>query len=529
MTLLLEKRARGRAALALVLALSLVVGAACGSNGKDDGPRAAGPSGQVGPAGQSDSPAQGQTAPDAAEGNPAAVPGEAPGPADQATPAPGSTPATNPVAGSAGSAGARPAGGGVSPQPAPKAGAGATPAPSVAASPRPGPVPTPGNPANPGTPTAPTAGNRTGLTDTSIKIGCAYVQSGPVGPAARAWKQGGIAYFKYINDQGGINGRKIEFIGADTGFDPAKGLSATKKLVEVDKVFALCDPDYPSEFLIAPYAEEQRVPMVALGVAGDAIKNSKWLFAGTPSGRNMSGIPLRWAAETQHVKSLGLIYLDNDWGKTGFEYAKKVAAKYGMDIKVARSIDSDASGIESVVLAMRAANPDFILQITDPVPCLKAWAAAQQQQYKPPKGWVGTTCYLDSFAKYLGNWGTGFMGLANVEGPYAQATNPAVNTAITNIKKYFPDWDVFVYGVADWHLATIMVEAIKRAGRDLSREKVRDSWEQIQGFHTGLNPPNQPVSYGPGNHAAHDSERIVRIDEKQQWVPISDWIQDPNV
>jgi branched-chain amino acid transport system substrate-binding protein len=371
---------------------------------------------------------------------------------------------------------------------------------------------------------APANGNRTGVTDDTIKIGCATARSGPVGGVGRQWKQGMEAYFKMINDQGGIHGRKIEFIGEDSGFDPARGLAGTKKLVEVDKVFALCDPDYAGEFLIAPYADKNQIPMAALGL-WEGVRTSKWVFGSTPSGKNQTRVPIRWAIQERKAKSIGVIYLDNEWGKTGLEGAQEAAKAYGGEITVTRGVTPGSNDLQSVVLAMRAANPDFILQITDPVPCLKAWTAAQQQQYKPPKGWLGTTCYLEAVADFLGDWGDGFLGLAAVTGPYARATNPEVDRAMTTIKKYYPDWEPFVYSLMDWATAQIMVEALQRAGRDLTREGFRDAWEGLKGFSGGLQPPDEPVNYSPTNHAAHTASIVVEI-KKKKWEPVSGWIRD---
>src|SRR4051794_20393531 len=158
----------------------------------------------------------------------------------------------------------------------------------------------------------------TGATDTEIKIGNIMPYSGPASAYGIIGKTE-AAYFKKINDAGGINGRKIDFISYDDAYSPPKTVEQVRKLVESDEVFVVFAPlGTPSNAAIQKYMNQKKVPQlfVATGASrwGDP-EHFPWTIGLAPSYRSEARIYATYIKQNFPGKTIGILYQNDDFGK----------------------------------------------------------------------------------------------------------------------------------------------------------------------------------------------------------------------
>src|ERR1700722_20007026 len=157
----------------------------------------------------------------------------------------------------------------------------------------------------------------TGATDTTIKLGNTFPYSGPVSVTAPQVRQM-TAYFNMINDQGGINGRKIDFISLDDGYQPPKTVELSRRLVEQDQVLAMFGSEgTPTQIAVQPYLNGKKVPQLFVFTGSNSLINPK-KYPYTMAGGSSYGLEaIVWAkyilANRPNAK-IGIFYQDDDFG-----------------------------------------------------------------------------------------------------------------------------------------------------------------------------------------------------------------------
>src|SRR5436305_3138985 len=158
----------------------------------------------------------------------------------------------------------------------------------------------------------------TGASDTEIKIGNIMPYSGPASAYGVIGKTE-EAYFKMINDKGGINGRKVSFVSYDDGYSPPKAVEQVRKLVESDEVLAVFNPlGTPSNSAIQKYLNAKKIPQlfVATGATkwNDA-KNFPWTMGWQPSYQSEAQIYAKWLLKEKPDAKVAILYQNDDFGK----------------------------------------------------------------------------------------------------------------------------------------------------------------------------------------------------------------------
>jgi branched-chain amino acid transport system substrate-binding protein len=217
------------------------------------------------------------------------------------------------------------------------------------------------------TPEPPTAvpGNTTGVTDTTIKLGSFAALSGPVAPIGIPCSHGYLAYYQWVNDQGGINGRKIDITVEDDAFDPSKTVAATKKLVEQDQVFAIVSPlGTPGNMAVMQYLVDNNIPVFCphSGASAWAFPLKPNYFALQPNytveGRTLA----QYAVNVLGAEKIALFHVNDDFGNEEANAFKSELAKMGKGTIVAEvaheGTDTDFS---SYAIKLQEANPDLVV------------------------------------------------------------------------------------------------------------------------------------------------------------------------
>src|SRR5689334_671680 len=226
-----------------------------------------------------------------------------------------------------------------------------------------------------------------GATDTEIKIGNIMPYSGPAS-AYSVFGRTEAAYFRKINAEGGINGRKINFISNDDAYSPPKAVEQARKLVESDEVLLIFGPvGTPSNSAIQKYMNAKKVPQ--LFVASGAAKwndpqNFPWTIGWSPNYQNEARIYAKYILKEGPNARIAVLYQNDDYGK---DYVKGL--KDGLGERAASMIvgedayDVFETTIDSHVVKMKALNADVFVDITGPKFAAQAIRKAAEIGWKP--------------------------------------------------------------------------------------------------------------------------------------------------
>ena len=326
------------------------------------------------------------------------------------------------------------------------------------------------------------AGSEPGVTADSIKLGGSYPFSGPASAYGTIGK-GAEAYFKYINDQGGVNGRKIEFVTYDDGYEPQRALTNAKKLVEQDKVFALFNTlGTANNLAIWDYANQQKVPQVfvATGASnwGSDIAAHPYTIGWQPNYVTEAGVYAQYLKQNKPNAKVAVLYQNDAYGKDLLGGFTSGIGGSGITIVDKQSYEATDPSVASQVKKLAASKADVFLDITTPKFGAQAIATVAQTAWKPLHILNNVAA---SKAQVLAP-----VGLQNAQGIISTAyfkdpedpqwaNDAAMTTYKTNLVKYQPGANANdPFNAYGWAVANTMVETLKKMG-DPSRAKLMDT------------------------------------------------------
>src|SRR5437870_1133184 len=226
----------------------------------------------------------------------------------------------------------------------------------------------------------------TGATDTEIKIGNIMPYSGPASAYGVIGKTE-EAYFKMINDNGGINGRKINFISYDDGYSPPKAVEQVRKLVESDEVLVVFNPlGTPSNTAIQKYLNAKKVPQlfVATGATKwNEPKDFPWTIGWQPSYQSEARIYAKYVLKEKPDAKIAVFYQNDDFGKDYLKGLKEgLGAKASM-IMLEESYEVSEPSIDSHIVKLKASGADVLVNITTPKFAAQAIKKISEIDWKP--------------------------------------------------------------------------------------------------------------------------------------------------
>jgi ABC-type branched-subunit amino acid transport system substrate-binding protein len=320
----------------------------------------------------------------------------------------------------------------------------------------------------------------TGATDTEIKIGNTIAYSGPAsnyGTIAKAE----AAYFNKINAEGGINGRKINFISYDDAYSPPKTVEQTHKLVESDEVFVDLAPlGTASNVGIQKYLNQKKVPQLFVGSGasrwGDP-EHFPWTIGLQPSYRSEARIYATYILQNYPGKTIGILYQNDDFGKDYLVGLKDVLKdKYEKLVVSEMAFEVSMPTVDSQIVAIRTANPDIFINIGTPKFAAQAIKKIAEMDWHPIHIMTNVSISPAQTLKPAGiENATGILSSAYqmiVTDPAMEAT-PGMKKFRAFMEKYFPEADKSESGpLTAWNAGQVFVQLIKQCGDELTRENV---------------------------------------------------------
>jgi branched-chain amino acid transport system substrate-binding protein len=350
----------------------------------------------------------------------------------------------------------------------------------------------------------------TGATDTEIKIGNIMPYSGP----ASAWGVVGrteAAYFRKVNAEGGINGRKIIFISYDDAYSPPKAVEQARKLVESDEVFFIFGSlGTPSNTAIQKYMNAKQVPQ--LFVSSGATKwndpqRSPWTMGWQPNYQSEARIYAKYILKEKPNARIAVLYQNDDYGK---DYLKGL--KDGLDDRSASMIvaedayDLAEPTIDSHIVKMKSLNADVFVDITGPKFAAQAIRKAAEIGWKPLHFLNTVSTSIGAVIKPAGfENAQDIISAAYLMDPLDPhwKDDPGMKAFDDFLAKDYPEGnraDSLV--VNGFNMAQTLVHVLRQCGDNLTRENVMKQAASLKGFRTtnllpGITINTSPIDFAP--------------------------------
>jgi ABC-type branched-subunit amino acid transport system substrate-binding protein len=360
-----------------------------------------------------------------------------------------------------------------------------------------------------------------GASDTEIKIGHVNPYSGPAS-AYGAIGKAIAAYFEKLNAEGGVNGRKINFISLDDGYSPPKTVEQVRKLVEQEEVLLVFQPlGTPSNSAIHRYMNQRKVPQlfVATGATkwGDP-KNFPWTMGWQPNYQSEAKIYARHILETKPDAKIGVLYQNDDYGKDylkGFEDGLGEKAK---SMIVARqSYEVTDPTIDSQMVSLKGSGADTFFNITTPKFAAQAIKKAAEIDWKPLH-------YLNSVSNAVGS----VLKPAGIENSIGiisafylkDPTDPQFQKGkeyddwLAWMKKYHPGGDLNDnFNVYGYTVAQTLVKVLEQSGDNLTRANVMKQAASLD-LELPMLLPGVKVQTGPDDFFPIEREQLGKFNGK---------------
>ncbi|HMM87642.1 ABC transporter substrate-binding protein [Bradyrhizobium sp.] len=369
-----------------------------------------------------------------------------------------------------------------------------------------------------------------GATNTEIKIGNIMPYSGP----ASAYGVIGrveAAYFRKVNDEGGVNGRKIDFISYDDGYSPPKTFARARKLVEDDQVLLIFNSlGTPTNTAIRPYMNEKKVPQLFVATGATKWNDSKsfpWTMGWQPNYHAEAGIYARYILKNKPNAKIGVLYQNDDYGK---DYLMGLIDGLGDKAKgmivSEQAYDVSEPTIDSEIVNLKASGADVFVDFSTPKFAAQSIRKASEIGWHPMFFLNNVSASVGSVLKPAGfDAAQGIISAAYLK----DATDPEWKSdkdmkqwnAFMN--KYAPDVDksdaATVYGYA---VARTMVQVLKQCGNDLTRANVMKQAANLKNFDPGMLLPGITINTSVNNFAPIRQLQLIRFKDEtwQRFGPI---------
>src|SRR5213592_232110 len=329
----------------------------------------------------------------------------------------------------------------------------------------------------------------TGATDAEIKVGNIMPYSGPASAYGVIGKTE-EAYFKKINAEGGINGRKINFISYDDGYSPPKAVEQVRKLVESDEVLLVFNPlGTPSNSAIQKYLNTKKVPQlfVATGATKwNDPKNFPWTMGWQPSYQSEARIYAKYLMKEKPDGKIAIMFQNDDFGKDYLKGLKDgLGAKASMVI-AEESYEPTEPTIDSHIVKLKATGANVFISITTPKFAAQAIKKIAEIDWKVMQIVSNVSASVGSVIKPAGfENAQGILSAAYAkDGADSQwDNNPDMKKFYAFLEKYYPEANkldgsvVYGYGVAQ-----TLVKVLEMCGDNLTRENVMKQAASLKDF-----------------------------------------------
>jgi len=371
----------------------------------------------------------------------------------------------------------------------------------------------------------------TGATDTEIKIGNIMPYSGPASAYGIIGRTE-AAYFKKINDEGGINGRKINFISYDDAYSPPKTVEQARKLVESDEVLLIFNSlGTPPNSAIQKYMNSKKVPQlfVATGATKwNDPKNFPWTMGWQPNYQSETQVYAKYILRNKPDAKIAVLFQNDDYGKDYLKGLKDgLGAKAASMIVAEESYETSEPSIDNHIVKLKSTGADVFVNITTPKFAAQAIKKNAELGWKPLHFLNNVSASVGSVIKPAGYENAQDIISANYSKDPTDKqweNDPGMKEFNAFMAKYFPEGDKLDYlAVVGYGVAQTLVQVLKQCGDDLTRENVMKQAANLKEFRTEALLPGVKINTSPTDYAPISAFQLEKF-KGEQWELFGDVI-----
>ncbi len=363
---------------------------------------------------------------------------------------------------------------------------------------------------------AATAFAEPGVTADKIVFGQAAALKGPAAALGTGMRDGILAAFDEANKAGGVNGRKLELISKDDGYEPNKSIEATKGLIEQDKVFALIGPvGTPTSSATQPIATEANVPFIGPFTGAEFLRN--------PFKPNVVNVRASYFQETEEmverltkdrgVKNIAILYQDDGFGRAGLAGVQKALDKRGMKLVAEGKYERNTVAVKGALLDIRKGNPEAVIMVGAYKPCAEFIKLARKVKLNATFvniSFVGS----NALAKELGADGKDVVITQVVPFP-EDSTIPLVAKYQAALKAANPSAEPGFVSLEGYMVGRLVVDALGKVSGEPTRQALLDA-VMSNSFDLG----GVTLAYGKDDNQGMDQVFLTVIQEGGKFKPV---------
>ena len=360
-----------------------------------------------------------------------------------------------------------------------------------------------------------------GVTDTEIKVGQTIAYSGP----ASAYGQLGraeAAYFKFLNDKGGINGRKITFLSLDDGFSPPKAVEMTRRLVEQDEV-ALMFGMLGTALNTAtrPYLNGRKVPQLFIAAGSETFASADkfpWTMGWQPTLRLEANFYAKSILSSHPGARIGVLYQDDDFGKELLAGLKEGLGAQAASVVGAESFQATDPTVDSQLISLKGTGADTLMLFTYAKQAAQAIRKVSDMGWKPDtylhlgSASVGATLIPAGLDKSVGIKTAGFI--KDTSDPQ-WASDVELAPFFDWMKKYQPEAKLEdSLNLAGWAYAQTLEQVLRQCGDDLTRENILRQATNLKNWRNPALLPGSLINTSPNDYRVVKFMKLQRFNGK---------------
>jgi len=364
----------------------------------------------------------------------------------------------------------------------------------------------------------------TGAADTEIKIGNIMPYSGPASAYGVIGKTE-AAYFKKINDAGGINGRKINFISYDDGYSPPKTVEQARKLVESDEVlFVFNSLGTPPNSAIHKYMNSKKVPQLFVATGATKWNDPKdfpWTMGWQPNYQSETQIYAKYILKEKPAAKIAVLYQNDDYGKDYLKGLKDgLGAKAASMIIAEESFETTEPTVDNHIVKLKSTGADIFVNISTPKFAAQAIKKMAEIQWKPLHFLNNVSASVGSVIKPAGFENSqDIISAAYLKDASDPQWNddPGMKEFYAFLEKDFPEGNkldgsvVVGYGVAQ-----TMVKVLQMCGDNLTRENIMKQAASLKDFRTEVLLPGIKINTSPTDFAPISQLQLMKF-KGEKW------------
>jgi ABC-type branched-subunit amino acid transport system substrate-binding protein len=370
-----------------------------------------------------------------------------------------------------------------------------------------------------------------GATDTEIKIGNIMPYSGPAS-AYGVIGRTEAAFFKKINDAGGINGRKINFISYDDAYSPPKAVEQARKLVESDEVLLVFNSlGTPSNSAIQKYMNSKKVPQlfVATGATKwNDPKNFPWTMGWQPSYQSETQIYAKYLLKEKPGAKIAVLYQNDDYGKDYLKGLKDgLGAKAASMIVAEESYETSEPSIDDHIVKLKSSGADVFMDIATPKFAAQSIKKVAELGWKPLHFLNNVSASVGSVIRPAGYPNAQDIISANYLKDASDPQwndDPGMKAFYAFMAKDFPEGDKLDGGtIVGYSVASTLVQVLKQCGDDLTRDNVMKQAANLKNFRVETLLPGIKIDTSATDFAPISSLQLMKF-KGERWELFGDVI-----